>query len=78
MKPRPDSFDHADRRVKQLLDTLNGEQNVCGCCVARALIENGSELMTLVMGSQYTADMLEDAACSARQLKLPNGTPAGG
>jgi hypothetical protein len=44
------TFIHADRRIRQLLETMKSK-GACGCCVARAMSFNAVAVAEDVMGS---------------------------
>jgi hypothetical protein len=64
-----DSFDHADLRIRQLLDSLKAK-GVCGCCVAHALLFNGVRLYETV-GRNDVAKLCEEYAASLHEHSMP-------
>ena len=66
-----DSFDHADLRIRQLLDGLKAK-GVCGCCVAHALLFNGVRLYEETVGRTDVAKLCEEIAASLHeQRRMP-------
>jgi hypothetical protein len=68
------TFFHADRRIRQLLDTLKSKGS-CGCCVARAMTFNAVSLSEDVLGSADAAGMLEEIAAAMRERNKPASFP---
>jgi hypothetical protein len=64
-----DSFDHADLRIRQLLDSLKAK-GVCGCCVAHALLFNGVRLYEEIVGRD-AAKLCEEIAASLHEHSMP-------
>jgi hypothetical protein len=69
-----DSFRVTDRKLIALLKKLNA-RNVCGCCVARALLFNGLSLAIDTMGSVAAAEMLEELAAGTRAAEYIPAPP---
>lgn len=68
------SFHIACRKIKSLVEQLRDE-NVCGCCTARALAFYGAGLAEQVVGSAEAIDMLDDLIVVMRKHDIPAPDP---
>jgi hypothetical protein len=65
------SFRIADQKINNLVQRLN-DKNLCGCCVARALMYRGADLAELMMGRAEAIKTLEYIISLIRENPLPS------
>jgi hypothetical protein len=70
-----ESLDYASRRIKQLVQDIIKDEDVCPCCIARALLFNGACLLENMAGSIEVAESFEAMVATMRENPMPAPAP---